>query len=211
MGDDAARLRGARLWGYWRGAAASLIAAQIHAQARVTAGGGFFIATNPHRSRCSTRRLATNSDISSSALWTRLRPWKPKAKARVLATSSAVAGVRRSGASDIRGQRSRAVRTKKRRLRAVSVNALGAGTGHQGDLHRLRGLGGPTVRKGELNAPNSSTRPNGGSVLQFEGRAAGETRQQVHNDTVRQCRNDCIMTLTGLAALATIFRTALEK
>jgi hypothetical protein len=28
--------------------------------------------------------------------------------------------------------------------------------------------------------------------LQFEGRAAAETDQQVHNNTVRQCRNDCI-------------------
>ena len=34
----------------------------------------FFTATKPDRSRCSTGRLATIADMSSSALWTRLRP-----------------------------------------------------------------------------------------------------------------------------------------
>src|SRR5271166_109368 len=34
----------------------------------------FFMTTKPDRSRCSTRRLATIADMSSSALWTRLRP-----------------------------------------------------------------------------------------------------------------------------------------
>jgi hypothetical protein len=47
--------------------------------------------TNPDRSECSTSLLATITDISSSALWMRLRPWKRIAKARALATSSAVA------------------------------------------------------------------------------------------------------------------------
>ena len=36
--------------------------------------GGRFMSTKPHRSKCSTRRLATIADMSSPALWTRLRP-----------------------------------------------------------------------------------------------------------------------------------------
>ena len=35
--------------------------------------------TKPARSKCSTRRLATISAMISSALWTRLRPWKRSA------------------------------------------------------------------------------------------------------------------------------------
>jgi len=36
--------------------------------------GGLFMTTKPDRSKCSTRRLATIADMSSSVLWTRLRP-----------------------------------------------------------------------------------------------------------------------------------------
>ena len=46
-----------------------------------------FMATKPDRSKCSTSRLATISDGSSSALWIRLRPWKRSAKASAAAIS----------------------------------------------------------------------------------------------------------------------------
>jgi hypothetical protein len=61
--------------------------------------GGFFITTNPDCSRYLTSRRATISAMNSSALWTRLRLLKRRAKARALARSSGSAGVKRSRAS----------------------------------------------------------------------------------------------------------------
>jgi phosphatidylserine/phosphatidylglycerophosphate/cardiolipin synthase-like enzyme len=57
---------------------------------------GLFMMTKPARSRCSTSRLATISAVISSALRTRLRPWKRSAKASASARSDGSAGVRLS-------------------------------------------------------------------------------------------------------------------
>jgi len=56
--------------------------------------------------------LATITAMISSALWTRLRPWKRNAKASASATSSAVAGVRRSGVRTFEQHR-RSTRTER--------------------------------------------------------------------------------------------------
>ena len=58
--------------------------------------GGRFIMTKPAHSRCSTSLLATISAMISSALWTRLRPWKRSAKASAAARSRGSAGAQRS-------------------------------------------------------------------------------------------------------------------
>jgi hypothetical protein len=42
--------------------------------------GGRFMTTKPTRSRCSTRRLATIADMSSSASWTRLAALEAQGK-----------------------------------------------------------------------------------------------------------------------------------
>ena len=46
-----------------------------------SATGDRLMTTKPARSKCSTRRFATISDMNSSALWTRLRPEKRSANA----------------------------------------------------------------------------------------------------------------------------------
>lgn len=74
--------------------------------------GRRFFTTKPARSRCSTRRRATISDMSSSALWTRLRPSNRKAKARAADRSSGDAGERGSAESVIRADNNAADRTK---------------------------------------------------------------------------------------------------
>ena len=65
--------------------------------------GGRFMMTQPARSRWSTSLLATISAMISSASWTRLRPWKPNAKASADVRSDGSASGFKLTPSPVRG------------------------------------------------------------------------------------------------------------